>query len=457
MTSSTHIRQLQEAALQGERLRTMAALTLIAVLSVVSLASSIFDQRVSVVGLLVNLSIPPVLAAIEVGFFLGISRIQRRRGSVPAWLIALGTTVEANLPTAGIVLLTLGPVVGPFKALTTPVVLVYFLFIILSSLRLRPWTSVLCGTMASFGYLVATTLTYAMFPEKRMLAEDGLRPFIMTGATLMLAGLLAALISRQVLRHVSSAIQASQERAKLASDMAIAGAIQKSLLPANPPEFPGFDVFGHSDPADETGGDYYSWYVLPDGRLAVVLADVAGHGLGPALLAVGLHAYVRAVAPEGNDGRQWMTQLNSHVSGDLTEGRFITFVGVVLDRRDGRVHMLSAGHGPILLYRSRDGKVVKLGSHGPPLGVIDDFQYKEQQSLELQVGDVLAIFTDGFVEWYGPADEQFGTERLAEALKRHSSMSCHEIVDAIRRELADFVCGTAQTDDVTAVLVKRIR
>lgn len=431
-------------------------MSLIAVLSVISLASSIFDQRVSAVGLLVNLSIPPVLAAIEVGFFLGISRIQRRQGSVPAWLIALGTTVEANLPTAGIALLTVGPVVGPFKALTSPIVLVYFLFIILSSLRLRPWTSVLCGIMASFGYLAATTLTYAMFPEKRMLAENGVRPFIVTGATLVIAGLLAALISRQILRHISNSIEVSLERAKLTEDMAIAGAIQKSLLPAKPPEFPGFDVFGHSDPADETGGDYYNWYVLPDGRLAVLLADVAGHGIGPALLAVDLHAYVRAVAPVGDDGRQWMTQLNSHVSGDLTEGRFITFVGVVLDQRDGRVHVLSAGHGPILLYRSQDEKTVTLGSHGPPLGVIDDFQYKEQQTLEMQVGDILAIFTDGFVEWRDPSGEQFGTERLAKALQRHSSLSCEDILDAIRRELADFVAGSAQADDVTAVLIKRI-
>jgi len=456
MTSSTHIRQLQEAALQGERIRTAAALALIVVLSVVGLTSSIFDQRVSALGLLVNLSIPLVLAAIEVGFFLGISHIQRRRGSVPAWLIALGTTVEANLPTAGIVLLTVGPVVGPFKALSSPVVLVYFLFIILSSLRLRPWTSVLCGAMASFGYLAVTILTYASFPEKRALAENGVRPFVMTGSTLVIAGLLAALISRQILRHISESIEASLAHAKLAEDMAIAGTIQKSLLPASPPEFPGFDVFGHSDPADETGGDYYSWYVLPDGRLAVLLADVAGHGVGPALLATNLHAYVRAVTPVGGDGRQWMTQLNSNVSGDLTEGRFITFVGVVLDKQDGRAHMLSAGHGPILLYRSRDEKAVVLGSHGPPLGVIDDFQYKEQQSLQLQVGDILAIFTDGFVEWSGPDDEQFGTKRLAEALKRHSSMSCQEIIESIRRDLADFVCGTAQTDDVTAVLVKRI-
>jgi serine phosphatase RsbU (regulator of sigma subunit) len=209
-------------------------------------------------------------------------------------------------------------------------------------------------------------------------------------------------------------------------------------------------------PADETGGDYYDWHTLPDGRLAVVVADVTGHGIGPALLMAVCRAYARASVPIVSECGEFFRQLNEFLYPDLRGDRFITFALALLDER-GMVQLCSAGHGPTLLYRASTGRVERFGADGIPLGVDAKVAYGPARPLDLQSGDVLLMLTDGFFEWRRSADgEAFGIDRLCEELVRCSRDGAASILDRLDKRVCEFVGGSKQSDDMTAVVVRRL-
>ncbi|MFN9972742.1 MAG: PP2C family protein-serine/threonine phosphatase, partial [Phycisphaerae bacterium] len=173
------------------------------------------------------------------------------------------------------------------------------------------------------------------------------------------------------------ALNEAETEAKLESlrhDLDIAKKIQEGLFPKTPPETPGYDIAGWSKPADQTGGDYYDWIALPNGRLAVMLGDVTGHGIGPALLMAICRAYTRATFPSQMELQEAMRRLNALLSEDVGEGRFITFAVAVLDPATGEVEVLSAGHGPILLRRTPGGtcSLAETEGTGLPLGIMPE-------------------------------------------------------------------------------------
>jgi serine phosphatase RsbU (regulator of sigma subunit) len=238
-------------------------------------------------------------------------------------------------------------------------------------------------------------------------------------------------------------------------DLEIARSIQQALLPADRPQVPGFDVAGETAPADLTGGDYFGWFPLAEGRQLVTIADVTGHGIGPALLTTNLHAYLQALALDGAGLADWVARLNGHLSRDLREGRFVTFAAAVLRPADDAVEVLSAGHGPILLYSAGEDRVAEWRAQGPPLGVVPNFQFDEPGRPELRAGDILALLTDGFSEWTNAQGEPYGMERLKESLQLHRALGADEIIKALRRDVETFASGSTQSDDLTVVVVKR--
>src|SRR6185369_6085789 len=112
----------------------------------------------------------------------------------------------------------------------------------------------------------------------------------------------------------------------------VARSIQQALIPHAGPSIPGFDIAGWNRPADQTGGDYYDWQMLPDGNWIVTLADVSGHGIGPALVTAACRAYVRASSFYNSDLSSLAGRMNRLLAEDLPEGRFVTMVSVIIDR-----------------------------------------------------------------------------------------------------------------------------
>ena len=255
-------------------------------------------------------------------------------------------------------------------------------------------------------------------------------------------------IQRQLL------LDQAEERRRFERDLEVARTIQQGLMPRRAPKLPGLDVAGWNLPADETGGDFFDLQALDDGRLALTVADVAGHGIGPALLVAECRAFIRATLARTREPARLVEQVDVLLTEDLPEDGFITLFFALYEPPTGRLRYSSAGHGPTLLYRRAPGLVEELPPHGCPLGVAPDMP-KAETEVPIQPGDILAVFTDGFAEWADASGVQFGNDRLGAALAGNRDLPAASLIAAIHGELLAFTAGTPQPDDLTAVILKR--
>ncbi|MBL9121308.1 MAG: PP2C family protein-serine/threonine phosphatase [Phycisphaerae bacterium] len=261
-------------------------------------------------------------------------------------------------------------------------------------------------------------------------------------------------LRRRLVGHLVALTELTAEKERITAKLNIARDIQRGLLPQESPNISGFDIAGWSEAADETGGDFYDWMETPRGEIVLVVADVTGHGIGPSLMAAVCRAYARATLVESGPIEPLVERLNRLVHGDARSGQFVTFFAGVLDPASRKLSILSAAHGPILVYRASEHRVVETPTHGLPLGVVDDLDSEPGTRLTLDPGDILMVVSDGFFEWANREGEQFGHERLAAALLAASQRSSGEIIDAVRSEVYAFTTGTAQPDDMTALVVR---
>ena len=142
-------------------------------------------------------------------------------------------------------------------------------------------------------------------------------------------------------------------------------------MPVSKPDLPGYDIAGWSQAAEQTGGDYFDWQPLADGRLAVSLADVTGHGIGPALVTAVCRAYSRATFSTDEEIGAQLDRINNLLVEDLPAGRFVTFVVALVDPRANHVRLLSAGHGPLYLYTRANDTVQEFDAHDIPFGLTE--------------------------------------------------------------------------------------
>jgi serine phosphatase RsbU (regulator of sigma subunit) len=228
--------------------------------------------------------------------------------------------------------------------------------------------------------------------------------------------------------------------------------IQSSFFPRSLPESTHYRLAGFSLPCDATGGDYFDAFELDDGRLAVVLADVSGHGLGPSLLMASCRAALRALAHAGLEPADLLDRLNALLLHDLDGGRFITMIYGELES-DGTFTYANAGHGPALV--ARRSQVTHLASHRPPLGIQLDLNGEERQTtLQLEPEDRILLTSDGLSEAAGSDGEHFGLQRI-EAVLADSDLDAYQVVEQLRQKLLDHTGDRPTLDDVTILCVDR--
>jgi serine phosphatase RsbU (regulator of sigma subunit) len=218
---------------------------------------------------------------------------------------------------------------------------------------------------------------------------------------------------------------------------------------------PGYDIAGWSRAADKTGGDYFDWQVLPDGRVLISLADVSGHGIGPALMAAVCRAYARATVHEADLGR-YMDRLNHLLMDDMPDGRFITFVGVLIDPKSHQVQMMSAGHGPLFRCVHANGELIESAADGVPLGLISQNEYGAATKFSLEPGDSVLLITDGLFEWPNAAGESYGLERLRNAISASPLVDTDQMIQRLYEQSQEFARNVPQEDDVTIVIIRRL-
>jgi serine phosphatase RsbU (regulator of sigma subunit) len=403
--------------------------------------------------------VPLTALVLLLGGYAAALQVATRRATARGRLIRMpiwtaSVVFESLVPTIAILILQRKGPLPKLDTLTSPALVQYGTFILLSILRLRPGLCLLGGLVAAAGHL-ALFLRVAATSDPAVPAAE--YPYYFSYPIyLVLAGVGAALVASVVRDYFLGSLREAATRRsldRLEDEMKAAREIQQRLMPRRPPAFHGFDIAGFNRPADETGGDYYDWQRLPDGRLAILIADVAGHGLGPALLMAVCRAYARASLAD-RELVAAFARVNAHLHGDVSDGRFVTLAAAVVSP-DGRCELLSAGHGPILLYRARDQSTELLGAGGAPLGILDPGIYGEPHRFEFARGDVLLFVTDGFVEARRADGEFYETLRLTACLKANAGRGAQELITAIEADVAAFTGAEPQGDDMTAVAIRR--
>jgi serine phosphatase RsbU (regulator of sigma subunit) len=375
-----------------------------------------------------------------------------------AWLVS--TVVESSVAAFAVALLSSSSIPTEYKPLTNPSFLLFFFFIILSTLRLEPVLCRLSGFVAALTYLAAAVyIGWTPIGAARTTLLTPQKLVFMYALTLFFGGIIAGAVAGEIRKHVDAALREAETHRqveRLEHDLDVARNIQQSLLPTSMPEMQGFDIAAWNQPADQTGGDYYDWQPLPDGKILVALADVTGHGIGPALLAAVCRAYARTNFNADNGLFNAMSRINSSLSADLKEGRFITFVAAICSPGSAAVELLSAGHGPLFFFTPGEDRFDAMNAHGMPLGIMSSLVSDPPQVLTLSSGDLVVLATDGFFEWENAAGQQFGVERLEAVIRATHHKPAAEIISELYAAVIAFSAGTAQKDDLTAVIIKKV-
>jgi len=243
------------------------------------------------------------------------------------------------------------------------------------------------------------------------------------------------------------------QQQRVEQDLELARSVQRAFLPAKHPDAAGYDFYQYYLPADQIGGDYYDYILLNDGRVAIIVADVVGHGVAAAMLMAKLSADARFLLASQPTAARAITRLNQHIT-DLGVDKFITLLCLILDPPTGNVDIVNAGHMAPLWLKS-DGSMEQPGDEaaGVPIGIIDGFEY-DLASIQIGPGDRLILYTDGINEAPSAEGEMFGIERL-QRLVTECTGSLQHAGDQIVADVRRFVTGTQQADDMCLVMVER--
>ncbi len=241
---------------------------------------------------------------------------------------------------------------------------------------------------------------------------------------------------------------------RLSADLELANEIQHRLLPGAAPQIDEYALFDFYRPAEQVGGDYFDYIELPDGRVAVLVGDVVGHGIAAALLMAKVSAEARFALASEKSAAAAMNRLNQAICR-LELDRFVTVVLVLLDAVRHEVTIANAGHLPPLVKRCHGAAEVMDSTHsGLPIGVSCEFEY-EQFSMDVRPGDLLAIYTDGISEAVDSNGELFGNQRVLGLLNERPWADGAEFGESLIQVVRQFMVGNRQEDDICLVCVSR--
>jgi phosphoserine phosphatase len=267
---------------------------------------------------------------------------------------------------------------------------------------------------------------------------------------LTLGALTGVTLQRQIL------FDAYREKQQLDHDLQLARNLQRSLLPVVDPQPRGFDVASWSQAAAATGGDFYDYFDLADGRLGFVVADVAGHGLAASLLACETRALIRSAASATSSLADIASRANDILFPDLHHERFVVTLLGALDADTGRLEFVGAGCGPIL-YHAGEGRCVVVEATLPPLAILPTLPEGVVGAVDLRPGDVFVLATDGFYEWEDAAGQPYSMERLCERVRLDARLPAAELIRRLHEDVMAHAGSVKQVDDLTAMVIRRLR
>jgi serine phosphatase RsbU (regulator of sigma subunit) len=263
----------------------------------------------------------------------------------------------------------------------------------------------------------------------------------------IIAGQSAQIIENARLYEEEKAFLSMKEQVKLAYQ------IQKDLLPKSPPDISGYDIAACTIPAQMVGGDYYDFIEVEDGKWAVCLGDVSGKGLPASLLMANLQATLRGQTLINAPVHESVLRSNKLIFQSTDPEKFATLFFGVLDTASNSLAFCNAGHEIPFVFTG-ESDLGKLETGGMALGVLDEFPYQED-SVQLNEGDLLLIYSDGIPDATNEFDHPFGEKNLISIVRRQREQTAASIIDGIVKAVQEHEGKTEQLDDLTLIVIKR--
>ena len=267
---------------------------------------------------------------------------------------------------------------------------------------------------------------------------------------LMMLASQVAIIIEKVMLH-----EQLIEKKRLEGQLEVARQVQLALLPAKDPQLTNYDISAYNFPTEEVSGDYYDWVRIYDDQIGVVIADVSGKGVPAAILMAFLRASLRAATHIGYATHISMAKVNYLLWESIESNLFVTAFYGILDAQKGTLSYSNAGHNPpLLLNAAGTSRFIEKGEQ--PLGMFRETRYHEYY-LEFEPGDVLVLYTDGATEANNAQGEEFGRERLAQAVKRNYDRPAREMIASLQLEILEWTDHKGSNDDVTFFVIKALK
>ncbi|MGB7203775.1 MAG: GAF domain-containing SpoIIE family protein phosphatase [Pyrinomonadaceae bacterium] len=242
------------------------------------------------------------------------------------------------------------------------------------------------------------------------------------------------------------------EKKRIQAQLEVARQVQLDLLPDNDPQVDGFDVSAYIFPTEEVSGDYYDWVKIFDDQIGIVVADAVGKGIPAALLMAFLRASLRAGVQIGYAPHIAFSKVSNLLHDSTEDNQFITAIYGILDSTNRTFVFSNAGHNPPLLIKP-DGEYRFVEYGDMPLGMFEDLHY-HQHFIRFENHQVLVLYTDGITEAANPNGEEYGTERLAKRVLDGIDLPARQLIDHVRKGIADFTERKFLDDDGTLFIVK---
>ncbi len=266
----------------------------------------------------------------------------------------------------------------------------------------------------------------------------------------------------KAIEQISFIRESQKEHSQLESiksDLAIAGEIQRAILPNIFPPFPEFapmvDIYATMTPAKDVGGDFYDLFQIDENLFGFVIADVSGKGVPASLFMAVSRTLLRATGIRGISSKECMSYVNRLLCKESLDSMFVTAFYGIYDCRTGKIDYTNAGHTPpYILHHTREIEAVEMETNFV-MGIFDDFGFQSGQII-LDKGDTLILYTDGVTEAFNTEGKQFAISGLESALKLSSDMGAKDLITEIVGHVNSFAGARPQSDDITLLVIKRI-
>jgi phosphoserine phosphatase RsbU/P len=240
---------------------------------------------------------------------------------------------------------------------------------------------------------------------------------------------------------------------QLERELEMSSVVQRALLPQRAPEVPGLELAAFSRAAQIVSGDFFDFLQYGNGAHGLLIGDVAGHGVSASLIMASIQTAIRTLAPAANSPAGVLRDLNRLFAHNIRLSTFVTLFLGAYDPATRTLTYCNSGHVAPLLVRRGDGRagdIVPLSRTGAAIGLVENPRLRDE-TVHLFPGDLLLLYTDGVVEAFDPAGEEYGEERLLALLEGNPGLSAQELIQLLWRDVQAFAKGRPLADDVTII------